>query len=56
MTDLDAIMIAEGVEEATYEEQQRAWQYLHDTGLAYKLQGWYARTAERLIEEGVISE
>lgn len=56
MTDLDAIMIAEGVDEATFEEQQKAWQHLHDTGLAYRLQGWYGRNAKRLIEAGVIRE
>jgi len=56
MTDLDAIMIAEGVDEATFEEQQKAWQHLHDTGLAYKLQGWYGRNAQRLIAEGIIQE
>ena len=41
-------------EEATEEEQIEAWQYLHDTGKAYTLQGWYGRTAIRLLEEGII--
>lgn len=52
---IDAIMIAEGVCDATQEEQTQAWQYLHDSGLAYQLQGWFGRTAQQLIDSGVIS-
>lgn len=33
-----------------------AWQHLHDTGLAYKLQGWFGRTAQSLIEQGIINK
>lgn len=33
-----------------------AWQYLHDTGLAYRLQGWFGRAAQELIRDGVIIE
>ena len=48
--------IAEGFVEAESEEQViTAWQYLHDTGLAYRLQGWFGRTAQALIEQGVIA-
>jgi hypothetical protein len=32
-----------------------AWQYLLDTGLCWKLQGWYGRTANELIEAGFIT-
>jgi hypothetical protein len=49
-----AIAIAEGFEEAdTTEEKVAAWQHLIDTGLAWKLQGWFGRTAQRLINEGI---
>ena len=43
-------------EGATEEQQIEAWQYLHDTGLAYRLQGWYGRMARDLINEGIIEE
>lgn len=46
--------LAEGFEEGTEEQQLAAWQYLHDKGLAYTLQGWFGRTATNLINEGVI--
>lgn len=49
--------IAEGFIDADSTEQViEAWQYLHDTGLAYQLQGWFGRTAHDLIAQGVISE
>ena len=32
-----------------------AWQYLHDTGLAYQLQGWFGRTAQDLLNNGIIT-
>lgn len=48
-----ATMIAEGVDEASEEVQIEAWQYLIDTGLAWTLQGWFGRTAEALIEQGI---
>ena len=48
--------LAEGFIEAENEEQViEAWQYLVDTGLAWSLQGWFGRTANALIEEGVIN-
>lgn len=59
MTPYLASAIAEGFcegENATREQQIEAWQYLHDTGLAYSLQGWYGRTAKQLIEEGIIND
>ena len=55
MNQFNAVMIAEGVEEAEEAEQIEAWQYLVDTGLAFQLQGYFGRTAMQLIEAGVIS-
>jgi len=48
--------LAEGFEQSTEQEVIAAWQYLHDTGLAYKLQGWFGRTAKQLIEQGIINK
>ena len=57
MDDYLAIGIAEGFEQAESEEQVlEAWQYLHDTGLAYSMQGWFGRTAKSLLERGLIKE
>ena len=56
LTDYQAVGLAEGFEEGTEEQIIEAWQYLHNTRLAYKLQGWFGRTAQSLIEQGVINE
>ena len=57
MDSYTATGLAEGFIEAESEEQIiEAWQYLHDTKLAYSLQGWFGRTAQQLIKEGVINE
>lgn len=49
--------LAEGFIEADSEDQIiEAWQTLHDTGVAYQLQGWFGRTAQNLIAQGIISE
>jgi hypothetical protein len=60
MTDQEAVGIAEGFVEnpgETPEEQREieiaAWQHLIDVGLAWKLQGWFGRTAVQLLEEGI---
>jgi len=53
MDNYTACSIAEGFcggENAAEKEQIEAWQYLIDTGLCWSLQGWYGRTATRLIE------
>ena len=50
-----AVALAEGFEEGSHDEIVQAWQYLHDSGLAYKLQGWFGRTVQHLIEEGLIN-
>ena len=53
--DYEAVGLAEGFIEAESQEQiMEAWQYLHDTGLAYKLQGWFGRTAQDLLKSGYI--
>lgn len=55
MTSFDAIGIAEGFIQPESEDQViAAWQYLVNTGLAWQLQGWFGRTAQALIEQGII--
>ena len=57
MDNYTATGLAEGFIEAESEEEIiKAWQHLHDTGIAYSLQGWFGRTAQQLIKEGVINE
>lgn len=55
MTNYEAVSIAEGFCDFTPTEQEiaEAWQHLIDTGLVWTLQGWFGRTAEQLIEQGV---
>jgi hypothetical protein len=51
-----AVGLAEGFIEAESEEQViQAWQYLHDTKLGYQLQGFFGRTLNQLLNEGIIS-
>ncbi len=51
-----AVGLAEGFIEAENEDQVlQAWQYLVDTGLAWQLQGFFGRTANNLIEAGMIN-
>ena len=52
---LEAMMIAEGVAEVNEKQYLAAWQKLVDTGLAWKLQGWFGRRAEQLIDAGLIT-
>lgn len=55
MTPYQAVSIAEGFEPAESDEQVVvAWQYLVDSGLAWKLQGWFGRTASDMIEQGIL--
>ena len=57
MNDYRATGLAEGwIHTSDEDEIIEAWQYLHDTGLAYKLQGWFGRTAQSLLEAGEIYE
>ena len=57
MTDYEAVGIAEGFIECQDEKTIiKAWQHLIDTGLAFKLQGTFGRTARDLIEQGICKE
>ena len=54
MDNYEAVGLAEGFIEGTEEEVINAYQYLVNTGLAWKLQGWFERVATDLIEQGII--
>ena len=56
MDSFTAVGLAEGFIEGDETSVIQAWQYLHDTGRAYKLQGWFGRQATSLIEQGIIKE
>jgi len=53
MNTQDAIQICEQLVSADYDEEVEAWQHLIDTAIVWQLQGWYGRTATRLIQEGI---
>lgn len=49
-----AVGIAEGWIDADDQQQiVDAWQHLIDTGMAWRLQGWFGRRANDLIEHGI---
>ena len=55
MDSYTAVGLAEGFIEADSEDEViEAWQHLVNTGLAWQLQGFFGRTAEALIEDGLI--
>lgn len=55
MTPHRAVMIVEGMfDDVDEDEYLSAWQYLHDTKLAYQLQGWFGREVSNLIQLGLI--
>lgn len=55
LTMYEACAIVEGFDGVEHSQEKviGAWQYLIDTGLAWQLQGWYGRTAEDLIINGL---
>lgn len=56
MDNFKAVSIAEGFDEPESHEQYiEAWQHLVDTGLAWKLQGYFGRTATAMIQCGELS-
>lgn len=54
MDTFTAVMILEGLEECDEETYLEAAQLLVDTGLAWRLQGFFGRTCAQLIEQGLI--
>ena len=59
MNKLEAIDIVEGMrsprgktDKEKYAHWIECWQFLIDSGTCWKLQGWFGRTAARLIDEG----
>ena len=58
MSNYEAIAIAEGFAdfEPTEEQFIEAWQHLIDTGLCWRLQGWFGRAAQNLIDNGFCKE
>lgn len=58
MTAFDACAIVEGFDGRDHdtEETLEAWAFLVSTGLCWQLQGWYGRTATRLIERGLLTK
>ena len=56
MDSYTATGLAEGwIPSDNEDEIIEAWQYLYDTGLAYQLQGWFGRTAQDLLNNGIIT-
>mgnify|MGYP001327767753 CR=1 FL=1 len=53
LDNLLALVIIDGVVDADHDLTIKAWQHLIDTGLCWKIQGRYGRTAMRLIEDGM---
>jgi len=50
-----AVFIAEGIEEPqSQEEFVAAWQYLYDSGMYLRLQGWFGRRIQDMIREGIL--
>jgi hypothetical protein len=52
VTDIEAILTIESDESTEYETIQ-AFQHLINSGVVWRLQGWYGRMAHHLIQSGV---
>lgn len=53
----NAVGIADGyIRCDSAQEEIDAWQFLIDTGMAWKLKGWFSRNAMNLIDMGVCKE
>ena len=56
MSMYNAVGIAEGFVQAESEDEYiQAWQFLLDTGYVWQLQGWFGRTASKMIEDGILT-
>jgi len=53
MNHVEAVAIAATGDDLPREKQVEAWQFLIDTGLCWRMSGWYARQAQHLINLGV---
>lgn len=54
MDQFTAVGIAEGwIDSESEEETIEAWQFLIDTKVAFRLQGWFARVAMEMIRDGI---
>ena len=56
MTPRIAVEICNGQRFASATRKREAWQFLHDTKLAYNLAGPYADTVRSMIADGMIEE
>lgn len=55
LTPREALDICNGSRPATANRKAEAWQYLHDTKLAYNIEGPYAETVRSMIRDGLIT-
>ena len=53
MDNLTAILIIEGQEKVSEDEEIAAWQHLIDNRMVWQLQGSYGRFASNLIATGI---
>lgn len=54
MTSIRAIQLIKGQEEGSANDILEAWQYAYDTGMIYRMEGWYGRKMLSLINAGRI--